>query len=997
MSDIRPSMKPLHKAPLLAAFFILFGLSACNPSWVTDPLSKYLKDKTGIEIKIENISARLHPLLLETKGIQLNYKKDPVSWDIRIPELRVSFDWTLSWGGLPWPEVHITKITINRPSVLVRMPPPRKEGDWMVWLKKLPDLKQIEVTDLKGRVEIGKVDFQLSPGNYIMASFFPNQGGKIEYQNINLQGGWDTKGIKILTKSQGIFELSDLQDQPKWKGRLNLSDGNLFFKPGKLEQISGTFNFLYQDHILEISASSARIKKIDFEKNKALFSGQGNLVLSGTLRLPGTVKKTWASDINLIFSDLDFDFHHQNQLIKGRAEGQVRLHGPWLTPAIDARLSTRQTQMDLPPVFTREMETEIEVQGNLSGLSFPVVRGRAIETDWHLANGPLLIINPETHFSAYMKTDRRQIYLKNITLFTENWSPLFGGLLFDLKKGPAPEGKARSENFPLLKFLKHFFPPVDNPFPEEISCRGTIEWSRKTGGSPFDFLVSITPDPFSFEIPGTDWEGEDLQAQIQSKGKWFFKDQQVQLDLTTILSEGTLSRSPWIFILDGTPLKGRFEGTIDGRKQIGSILGSLGLEYDPLGEIMVSGEWPFGSSPRSYSGSIEVKNLPLEKGFPLLVGDPLFDDFPFWKRVSLQGLITGWLSIIKKEDTYDLMGRIFGSGINFNTQDTVFSFQKGSLDLPFHLSSLDIDPEKRLSSQHGFIQIENFQGFRANLNKLYFSVLARTNQFEIPDQIGVPLWGGQVGMNSFKLFNPLGELKMETAVSLKDLDLFQMFPGLGIIGTLHGDLGPIRIDKEKAQIEGALTTDVFEGQVEGKNWTITEPFSPERGIQGELFFRHLNLEPLTRRFSFGKITGFVQGQVTDLMVRNNLPERFQLQVYTEEIPEVPKFINIKAIENIGILGTGWGELDILRKGINRFISEYAYQEIGLSCTLQEDLFHLNGTIIEEGIEYLVRKPAWFGIDIINKNPDNEIRFSDILERIRSIGKKPQEKAGDEIK
>jgi hypothetical protein len=220
------------------------------------------------------------------------------------------------------------------------------------------------------------------------------------------------------------------------------------------------------------------------------------------------------------------------------------------------------------------------------------------------------------------------------------------------------------------------------------------------------------------------------------------------------------------------------------------------------------------------------------------------------------------------------------------------------------------------------------------------------------------------------------------------LNLANLFSGQGISGTLQGDLGPIRIEKEKAQMEGTLKAQVFEGSVEGKNWIVVHPFTSERAIQGDLFFNHLNLEPITRRFSFGKITGFVQGRVTNLVVRHNLPERFDLQVNTQEIPGVPKRINIKAIENIGLLGTGWGELDVLRKGINRFISEYAYREIGLSCALRENLFTLRGMIFEDGIEYLVRKPGLFGIDVINKNPDNEILFSDIMERIRSIGKKP---------
>ena len=502
MAAIRPRLISIHKAPLLVAFFILLGLSACNPSWLTDPVSKYLKKKTGIDVKVETISAGLHPLLVEAKGIQLNYKKDLFSWEVKIPDLRVALDWTLSWEELPWPKIHLEKITINRPSVSIQMPQPRGEGDWTVWLKKIPALKEIEVNDLKGRVEIGKMNIKLAPGTRIVASFFPDQGGKIEYKVKELQGGWTSKGIKFKTGSQGSMELFDLPDRPKWKGSLTLSAGSLLSGTGKLAEVSGTFGFLYQDQLLEISASPARVREVDWRKKNFSFAGKGNLACSGTVQLKGGAPKVWViPGIHLKLDELDFYFQRGNQLIKGRAEGQAQFQGPLLTPVINARLSTRQTEMDLPPVFTREMETEIEVQGKPPVLSFPTVRARAAQTDWHLAAGPLSVINPETRFSADMKMNSRQIYLKDIDLKTENWGPLSGSLLFDLTKGPAPEGKARSENFPLLTFLKHFFPRVVEPFPEEIPCQGTLEWSREAAGSPFDFLVSMVPgSPLSFKF-----------------------------------------------------------------------------------------------------------------------------------------------------------------------------------------------------------------------------------------------------------------------------------------------------------------------------------------------------------------------------------------------------------------------------------------------------------------------------------------------------------------
>jgi hypothetical protein len=71
--------------------------------------------------------------------------------------------------------------------------------------------------------------------------------------------------------------------------------------------------------------------------------------------------------------------------------------------------------------------------------------------------------------------------------------------------------------------------------------------------------------------------------------------------------------------------------------------------------------------------------------------------------------------------------------------------------------------------------------------------------------------------------------------------------------------------------------------------------------------------------------------MTDLALRNNRLEQFNLFIKTEEVAGVPKKISIKAIENISLLGTGWRELDVLRQGLNRFITEYEYRDIGLAC------------------------------------------------------------------
>jgi len=58
-----------------------------------------------------------------------------------------------------------------------------------------------------------------------------------------------------------------------------------------------------------------------------------------------------------------------------------------------------------------------------------------------------------------------------------------------------------------------------------------------------------------------------------------------------------------------------------------------------------------------------------------------------------------------------------------------------------------------------------------------------------------------------------------------------------------------------------------------------------------------------------------------------------------------------------------------------------YSEIGIRCTLADDLFSLRGLIREGGKEYLIRRSIFRGIDMVNQNPDNSISFKDMSERM----------------
>ena len=71
----------------------------------------------------------------------------------------------------------------------------------------------------------------------------------------------------------------------------------------------------------------------------------------------------------------------------------------------------------------------------------------------------------------------------------------------------------------------------------------------------------------------------------------------------------------------------------------------------------------------------------------------------------------------------------------------------------------------------------------------------------------------------------------------------------------------------------------------------------------------------------------------------------------------------------------------------RFVSlfkEFPYKKIGVRSSLENDVFRINGTIKEGGLEYLVKRSGFSGVDVVNLNPDNRASFKDMVKRIKRI-------------
>ena len=91
---------------------------------------------------------------------------------------------------------------------------------------------------------------------------------------------------------------------------------------------------------------------------------------------------------------------------------------------------------------------------------------------------------------------------------------------------------------------------------------------------------------------------------------------------------------------------------------------------------------------------------------------------------------------------------------------------------------------------------------------------------------------------------------------------------------------------------------------------------------------------------------------------------------------------MEAVDNIARIGGGQSPFVGMAGILTSFFREFPYKKIGIHTTLENDIFTINGTIKEGGKEYLVKRSGFSGVDVINQNPDNRIRFKDMVKRIK---------------
>ncbi len=279
---------------------------------------------------------------------------------------------------------------------------------------------------------------------------------------------------------------------------------------------------------------------------------------------------------------------------------------------------------------------------------------------------------------------------------------------------------------------------------------------------------------------------------------------------------------------------------------------------------------------------------------------------------------------------------------------------------------------------------------RASLYQLQFgparlALETRADGVRMLSPTVVSLFDGQLHVDEFELAVQEGQSRwlldaMLTPVSMQIVSNALGWPPLS--GTLSGMIPKVRYENGDLTLGGVLLVQAFDGDITVRNLHIRQPLGLVPRLWADARIDRLDLAKLTEAFSFGRIEGRLSGHVADLYMEAWHPVAFDAGFATPEDDPSRHRISQRAVDNISNLGGG-GVAGAVSRSFLRFLEDFPYRQLGISCRLANGVCHMGGVAPAERGYYLVQgrllPPR---LDVIGYA--SEVDWPTLVERLKSV-------------
>jgi hypothetical protein len=224
----------------------------------------------------------------------------------------------------------------------------------------------------------------------------------------------------------------------------------------------------------------------------------------------------------------------------------------------------------------------------------------------------------------------------------------------------------------------------------------------------------------------------------------------------------------------------------------------------------------------------------------------------------------------------------------------------------------------------------------------------------LAEPVAVPILDGALEIDVLELGGAnMNEASAAFDARLTPVDMRAVAQALGwppLSGTLSGEIPRLSYRDGEVTFGGEFRARVFDGTVTVRDFNVRDPFGEGTRLQAEAELEQLDLGQVTEAFSFGLITGRLDGYVRELRMIDWVPVAFDARLLTSPGNRGRRRISQRAVDNIAALGGGGAAA--LSSGFLRFFDDFAYERIELGCRLTLDVCRMSG-IAPQGEGYLI--------------------------------------------
>jgi len=487
-----------------------------------------------------------------------------------------------------------------------------------------------------------------------------------------------------------------------------------------------------------------------------------------------------------------------------------------------------------------------------------------------------------------------------------------------------------------------------------------------------------------FTSPAGDMMGQNLAGNVKLEAL-LFRNPRMNADLVLRAGEA-LWGTVYLDLAKG-PLDLRVEGTRAGPDEYEELLLEGGLAG--FGRMEIKGKARRVKETWRHQGHLVLRDARLGPIFRTFLRDPLAASHPDLAGLDTEGTAEVDLSFTGSGKGTDLDGslRLRLGDLHRGAEPPLLSGLDIDLPVSYSLGAANPGrPRPSDAARWGRLILKKIRLGGQELGPLEMPAVLVPNHLYLGGTIDAPLFGAKLALRRIQVDEPLSPgFRIRIAAELDDLDLSRIAGKNPMLeGHIGGLLDPVTIDRERLIAAGELTGDLFGGRLDVRRVTVDRPFSAGREIGGDASVDRIDLERFSAALGVGRITGRLSGSMKGLRVAYGQPVAFDLKIESVPTKGVIQSVSLKAVNSISLVSTGSALSGLGISLMTTFFREFPFEKIGLECGLKNDVFTVRGLIHEDGVEYLVKRRFFSGIDVINRNPDNRIGFSDMLDRAKRV-------------